>query len=108
MGACRQVSAGMWRRNGLPMLNQIVNYAAAPLCTRLRDLDLLTLQLCLKQLLRAEKGNAAASGRSCSSGSRGSSGVAAAAVLTAKLQRYLTLWKVRPENVRSAPLSSFH
>ena len=37
----------MWRRNGVAMISQLVNYAAPPLCVRLRDCDLIFMQACL-------------------------------------------------------------
>ena len=40
-----QVSAGLWKRNGQIMLLQLVNYASPPLCLKLRDLDLLSMQV---------------------------------------------------------------
>ena len=49
-----QVVAGMWRRNGANMLHQVTNYAHAPLCLRLRDMDLLLIQTCLGWLLAPE------------------------------------------------------
>ena len=47
---CAQITAGMWRRNGVAMVNQVVNYASAPLCVRLRDLDILLMQTALARL----------------------------------------------------------
>ena len=45
-----QITAGMWRRNGIVMVHQVVNYATPPLCVRLRDLDMLLLQFALATL----------------------------------------------------------
>ena len=47
---CAQISSGLWRRNGIAMVNQVVNYSAPPLCIRLRDLDILLLQAVLSRL----------------------------------------------------------
>ena len=47
LAACAQIGVGMWRRNGMGALSQLVNYASPPLCTRLRDLDLTMLQYAL-------------------------------------------------------------
>ena len=50
LAACAQIGVGMWRRNGMGALSQLVNYASPPLCTRLRDLDLTMLQYALATL----------------------------------------------------------
>lgn len=39
-----QVRAGLWRRNGSPMHDQVLNYAEPPFCRALRDADVLLLQ----------------------------------------------------------------
>lgn len=49
-----QIAAGMWRRNGVAMINQLVNYGGAPLCLRLRDADVLLMQASIAQLVRCD------------------------------------------------------
>jgi len=41
-----QIRAGMWRRNGHSMLDQILNYSEPPFCRIFKDLDILLIQLC--------------------------------------------------------------
>jgi ATP-dependent Clp protease adapter protein ClpS len=44
--AAAQVHVGMWRRNGIALKNQVVNYWGVGLCRDMRDVDLLLLQMC--------------------------------------------------------------
>ena len=39
-----QVRAGLWKRNGLLMGDQVLNYAEPPFCRALRDADILLVQ----------------------------------------------------------------
>ena len=41
-----EIRAGLWRRNGLVMMDQILNYAEVPYCRHFRDLDIVLLQFC--------------------------------------------------------------
>jgi hypothetical protein len=41
---CSEIKCGMWRRNGLSMQEQVMNYAEVPLCKLSRDLDVVALQ----------------------------------------------------------------
>ena len=41
-----EINSGLWRRNGLVMNDQILNYAEVPYCRHFRDLDLLLVQFC--------------------------------------------------------------
>jgi hypothetical protein len=41
---CSEIKCGMWRRNGLSMHEQVMNYAEVPLCKLSRDLDVVALQ----------------------------------------------------------------
>ena len=45
-----QASAGLWVRNGMAASNLAFNYARAPLCRMLRDVDLLALQVSIVTL----------------------------------------------------------
>jgi hypothetical protein len=40
-----EISAGLWRRNGQVMNDQLLNYAEPPFCRMFRDLDLLAVQV---------------------------------------------------------------
>jgi len=42
-----QIRAGLWKRNGAGMQDQVLNYAEPPFCRALRDADLLLLQYSL-------------------------------------------------------------
>ena len=77
---CAQVTAGMWKRNGLAMVNQLLNYAAPPLCIRFRDLDLHCLQICLAQLIAADDEVEGASDGIFTDGNLAASASAAAAL----------------------------
>ena len=51
-----QIRAGLWRRNGQGMSDQILNYMEAPFCRGLRDLDLLLIQFsCLGELCSLQR-----------------------------------------------------
>lgn len=41
-----EINCNLWRRNGLVMNDQILNYAEVPYCRHFRDLDLLLVQFC--------------------------------------------------------------
>jgi hypothetical protein len=41
---CSEIKCGLWRRNGLSMQEQVMNYAEVPLCKLSRDLDVVALQ----------------------------------------------------------------
>ena len=41
-----QVSVGMWRKNGVCMTDQLLNYMDIPYCKVFRDLDILLIQFC--------------------------------------------------------------
>ena len=47
-----QVRAGMWRRNGHAMIDQIMNYSEPPFCRIFKDLDVLLVQVryCIKMI----------------------------------------------------------
>ena len=42
-----QIQGGLWARNGSSLFHHTANYIEPPLCTRLRDLDLNTVQMSL-------------------------------------------------------------
>jgi len=49
-----QIRAGMWRRNGQGMHDQVLNYAEPPFCRALRDSDLTILQFAIVALMKVE------------------------------------------------------
>ena len=44
-----QIRVGMWRKNGISMTDQLLNYMDVPYCKVFRDLDILLLQFCYMQ-----------------------------------------------------------
>jgi len=42
-----QIKQGMWRRNGMTMQDQLLNYAEIPFCRIYKDLDYFLIQLAL-------------------------------------------------------------